>query len=106
VLAEVKKIYELRDKANGAAKSQDAKALADAKGKAEMMANPYLSEWPSKMKKKLADFAARYEKQSGADKTLLEQLAKDKTELNGVLERIALSAKLIDSMKSEIADLK
>jgi chromosome segregation ATPase len=106
VLGEVKKIYELRDKANGAAKSQDAKALADAKGKAETMPNPFLSEWPGKMKKKLADFAARYEKQSGVDKTILDQLAKDKTELNGVLERIALSAKLIESVKAEIADLK
>lgn len=106
VLAEVKKLYEYRDKANAAAKSKDAKALADAKSKAEMMANPYLSEWPNKMKKKLADFAARYEKQSGADKTILDQLAQDKIELNGVLERIALSAKLIDSVQREIADQK
>jgi hypothetical protein len=104
VQAEVKKLYEYRDKASAAAKSKDTKALADAKSKAEMMANPYLSEWPSKMKKKLAEFATRYEKQSGADKTLLDQLARDKTELNGVLERVALNAKLIDSVKDEIAD--
>jgi chromosome segregation ATPase len=106
VLAEVKKIYEYRDKANAAAKSNDTKALADAKSKAEMMANPYLSEWPNKMKKKLADFAARYEKQSGVDKTILDQLAKDKAELNSVLERVALSAKLIDSVQREIAGQK
>lgn len=106
VLAEVKKVYEYRDQASAAAKSKDAKALADAKGKAEMMANPYLSEWPNKMKKKLADFAARYEKQPAVDKAVLDQLAHDKTELAGVLERVALNAKLIDSVKREIADQK
>jgi chromosome segregation ATPase len=106
VLAEVKKLYEHRDKASAAAKAKDAKALADAKSKAEMLANPYLSEWPSKMKKKLADFAARYEKQPTVEKTVLDQLARDKSELSGVLERVALNAKLIDSVKSEIADLK
>ena len=106
VLAEVKILYGHRDKANAAAKAKDAKALADAKGKAEMMANPYLSEWPNKMKKKLADFAARYEKQPGVDKNVLNQLASDKKELDGVLERIALNAKLIDSVKDEIAGLK
>jgi chromosome segregation ATPase len=106
VQAEVKKLYEYRDQATSAAKSKDAKALADAKGKAEMMANPYLTEWPGKMKKKLADFAARYEKQPTVDPAVLNQLAHDKTELTGVLERIALNAKLIDSVKHEIADQK
>ena len=106
VLAEVKKIYAYRDQANAATKSKDAKALADAKGKAEMMGNPYLSEWPNAMKKKLADFASRYEKQSKVDEAVLRQLASDKTELNGMLERVALNAKLIDSVKSEIADQK
>jgi hypothetical protein len=106
VLAEVKKIYGYRDQATAASKSQDAKALADARGKAEMMINPYLSEWPTQMKKKLADFAARYEKQPQVDDTVLKQLASDKTELSGMLERIALNAKLIDSIKKEIADAK
>ena len=106
VLAEVKKLYEYRDKASAAVKSKDAKALADAKSRAEMMTNPYLSEWPNKMKKKLADFATRYEKQREVEKTVLDQLAQDKTELNGVLERVALNATLIDSIKREIADQK
>lgn len=106
VLAEVKKIYGYRDQATSASKSKDAKGLADAKGNAEMMANPYLSEWPDKMKKKLADFASRYEKQPKVDATVLDQLAKDKTELSGMLERVALNAKLIDSVKREIADQK
>jgi chromosome segregation ATPase len=107
VLGEVKTIYGYRDKANAAAKSKDAKALADAKSKAEMMANPYLSEWPMKMKKKLADFAAQYAKKlPGMNKAVLDQLAQDKAELSSVLDRIALSAKLIDSVKSEIADQK
>lgn len=106
VLAEVKKIYGYRDQATAASKSNDAKALADAKGKAEMMVNAYLSEWPDKMKKKLADFAARYEKQPHVDETVLKQLASDKTELSGMLERVALNAKLIDSIKREIADQK
>lgn len=104
VLAEVKKLYGYRDQANAASKSRDAKALADAKGKAEMMMNPYLSEWPTRMKKKLADFAARYEKQAQGADTILRQLASDKAELTGILERIALNAKLIDSVKAEIAD--
>jgi chromosome segregation ATPase len=106
VLAEVKKIYGYRDQASAAAKSKDAKALADAKGKAEMMGNPYLSEWPNAMKKKLADFAVRYEKQPKVDETVLRQLASDKTELGGMLERVALNAKLIDSVRGEIADLR
>ena len=104
VLAEVKKIYGYRDQASTASKSKDAKSLADAKSKAEMMPNPYLSEWPSTMKKRLADFAARYEKQPTVDKTVLDQLAHDKAEFNGVLERVALNAKLIDSVKRELAD--
>ena len=104
VLAEVKKIYAYRDQANAASKSKDTKALADAKGKAEMMGNPYLSEWPNTMKKKLADFASRYEKQPKVDETVLKQLASDKAELSGILERVALNAKLIESVKSEIAD--
>ena len=106
VLAEVKKVYEYRDQASAAAKSKDAKALAGAKSKAEMMPNPYLSEWPNKMKNKLADFATRYEKQPKVDETVLDQLAHDKTELSGMLERVALNAKLIDSVKREIADQK
>ena len=106
VLAEVKKIYGYRDQATAASKSKDAKALADAKGKAETMINPYLSEWPTTMKKKLVDFAARYEKQSQVDETVLKQLANDRKELGGVLERVALNAKLIESVKSEIADQK
>ena len=104
VLAEVKKLYGYRDQATAAAKSNDAKALADAKGKAEMMLNPYLSEWPTKMKKKLADFTSSFEKVGKSNQALMDQLAKDKTELDGMLERIALNAKLIDSVKSEIAD--
>lgn len=106
VQADVKKLYGYRDAASAAAKSKDAKALADAKSQAEMMANPYLSEWPNKMKKKLADFADRYEKQPSVDKNVLDQLARDKSELTGVLERVALNAKLIDSIKSEIAGQK
>jgi hypothetical protein len=106
VLADVKKLYAWRDAAQGAAKSKDAKALADAKGKAEMLPNPYLSEWPGKLKKKLADFAARFEKQPQMDKNVLDQLASDKKELAGILERVALNAKLIDSVKGEVAALK
>ena len=104
ILADVKKLYGYRDQATAAAKSSDAKALADAKGKAEMMPNPYLSEWPTKMKKKLADFTGSFEKLGKVDKSVMDQLAKDKVELGGILERIALNAKLIDSVKSEIAD--
>jgi len=106
VLAAVKTLYEHRDKARAAVKAKDAKALVAAKGKADMMANPYLSEWPNRMKKKLADFANRYEKQPKVDKNVLAQLARDKTELDSVLERIALNAKLIDSVKREIAAMK
>lgn len=106
VLAEVEKIYAYRDQANSAAKAKDAKALADAKSKAEMMPNPYLSQWPAKMKNKLADFASRYEKQPKVDDNALKQLASDKAELSGMLERVALNAKLIDSVKEEIADRK
>jgi chromosome segregation ATPase len=106
VLAEVKKIYGYRDQATAASKAKDAKALADAKSKAEMMINPYLSEWPTKMKKKLADFASRFEQVGKSDKAVMDQLASDKAELGGMLERIALNAKLIDSLKSEIADQK
>ena len=58
------------------------------------------------MKNKLADFATRYEKQPKVDETVLDQLAHDKTELSGMLERVALNAKLIDSVKREIADQK
>ena len=106
ILAEVKKIYGYRDQATAASKSNDAKALADAKAKAEMMPNPYLSEWPARMKKKLADFAGRFEKVGASDKAVMDQLASDKAELGGMLERVALNAKLIDSLKSEIADRK
>jgi len=35
-----------------------------------------------------------------------DQLASDKAELGGMLERIALNAKLIESLKQEIADKK
>jgi chromosome segregation ATPase len=106
ILAEVKKLYDHRDKARVAAKAKDAKALAAAKGKADMMPNPYLSDWPNGMKRKLADFATRYEKQPNVDKNVLAQLARDKVELNSVLERIALNAKLIDSVKDEVAAMK
>ena len=106
VLAEVKKIYGYREQATSASKSKDVKALADAKSKAEIMINPYLSEWPSKMKKKLADFASRYEKLGKSDSAVMDQLASDKAELGGMLERVALNAKLIDSLKTEVADQK
>lgn len=58
------------------------------------------------MKKKLADFAASYEKQLAVDKAVLDHLAHDKTDLGAVLERVALNAKLIDSVKLEIAEGK
>lgn len=106
VLADVKKLYGWRDAAQAAAKAKDAKALADAKGKAEMLPNPYLSEWPGKLKKKLADFAARFEKLPQMDKNVLDQLASDKKELAAILERVALNAKLIESVKGEVAALK
>jgi hypothetical protein len=106
VLAEVKKIYGFRDQAAAASKSNDAKALADARSKAEMMPNPYLSEWPNKMKKKLADFASSYEKVAKTSKEVMAQLASDKVELGGILARVALNAKLIDSVKVEIAEGK
>lgn len=106
VLAEVKKIHGYRDQVAAAAKASDAKALAEAKSKAEMMPNPYLSDWPGKMKKKLADFASNFEKVGRSDKTVMDQLASDKAELGGILERVALNARLIDSVKREIADQK
>lgn len=106
VLGDVKTLTGHRDKARTAAKARDAKVLADAKGKAELMPNPYLSDWPGRMKKKLADFANRYEKQPKVDKSVLAQLGRDKVELNSVLERIALNAKLMDSMKREVAAIK
>ena len=107
ILADVKSLHDLRDKARAAAKIRDRKGLAALRMKAEDMANPYLSEWPDKMKKRLADFAARFQKkETQVEKSLLEQLAKDKAELNGILERIALNAKLIDSMKDEISAIK
>ena len=106
VLGAVKTLNGHRDKARAAAKSRDAKALADAKGKAELMPNPYLSDWPARMKKKLGDFASRYEKQPKLDKNLLAQLTRDKAELNSVLGRIALNAKLMDAVKREVAAIK
>jgi hypothetical protein len=106
VLGDVKTLYGHRDKGRAAAKAHDAKALADARGKAEMMPNPFLSDWPKGMQRKLADFANRYEKQPKVDKNVLAQLARDKAELNNVLGRIALNAKLMDSVKREIAAIK
>ena len=106
VLGEVKKIYGYRDAATAASKSSDAKALADARSKAEMMPNRYLSEWPVKMKKKLTDFVSSYANLAKGNKDLMNQLASDKAELGGILERIALNAKLIDSVKREIAEQK
>lgn len=106
ILTDVKSLTGHRDKARVAVKAKDAKALADAKGKAEMMPNPYLSDWPAGMKKKLADFAARYEKQPQLDKDVLTKLTSDKKELGSVLERIALNAKLIESIKREVSAIK
>lgn len=106
VLADLKTITGHRDKARTANKGKDAKALADAKGKAEMMPNPHLSDWPKGMQRKLADFANRYEKQPKVDKLVLDQLARDKADLNSVLERIALNAKLIESIRREVSGLK
>jgi len=106
VLGDVKTLYTHRDKGRAAAKAHDAKALADARSKAEMMPNPYLSDWPKGMQRKLADFANRYEKQPKVDKSVLAQLARDKAELDNVLGRIALNAKLMDSVKREIAAIK
>jgi len=102
VLATVKTLTGHREKARAAAKAKDLKALKDARGKAELTPNPYLSDWPKAMQKKLADFAARYEKQPQLDPNVRAQLAKDKAELNSVLERIALNAKLIDDMRKEV----
>ena len=106
VLASVKTLYGHRDKARAAVKAQDRKAYADARAKAEMLPNPYLSDWPARIKKKLADFANRYEKQPKVDKSTLAQLRADKAELNSVLERIASNAKLIDSVRKEVLAIK
>jgi chromosome segregation ATPase len=102
VLAAVKVLYGHRDRARAALKAHDRKAYDDARAKAEQLPNPYLSDWPARIKRKLADFATRYEKQPKVDKAALDQLKADKAELNGVLERIALNAKLIDSVRKEI----
>jgi hypothetical protein len=104
VLAAVKTLSGHRDQARAAAKAHDLKALTGPRGKAELMANPYLSDWPKAMQKKLADFAARYEKQQ-LDANLRAQLGKDRAELKSVLERIALNAKLIEDMRKEVAGI-
>lgn len=106
VLAAVKTMVGHRDKARAAVKAQDRKAYDEARGKAETMPNPYLSDWPARIKKKLADFANRYEKQPKVDKAALDQLKSDKVELNSVLDRIALNAKLIDSIRKEVMAIK
>lgn len=111
VLAAVKTLSGHRDQARAAAKAHDLKALTGARAKAEMMANPHLSDWPKAMQKKLVDFANRYEKQPNLDANLRAQLGKDKAELKSVLERISLNAKLIEDMRKEVlniglADLK
>lgn len=105
VLTAVKTLSGHRDLARAAAKAQDLKALTGARAKAEMMANPFLSDWPKSMQKRLADFATRYEKQPGLDANLRAQLVKDKAELKSVLDRIALNAKLIDDMRKEVAGI-
>jgi hypothetical protein len=104
VLATVKVLTGHREKARAAAKAKDMKALKDARGKAEMAPNPHLSDWPKAVQKKLADFAGRYEKLS-LDANVRSQLAKDRTELDGVLERIALNAKLAEDMRKEILQI-
>ena len=105
VLATVKTLTGHREKARAADKAKDLKALKDARGKAELTPNPHLSDWPKAMQKKLADFAARYDKQPGLDANVRAQLAKDRSELNGVLERIALNAKLAEDMRKEILQI-
>lgn len=105
VLAAVKTLSGHRDQARAAAKAHDLKALTGPRAKAEMIANPYLSDWPKSMQKKLADFAARYEKQPNLDPNLRAQLVKDKAELKSVLERIALNARLIEDMRKEVAGI-
>lgn len=104
-LATVKTLGGHRDKARAAAKVKDLKALKEARGKAELMPNLYLSDWPKAMQKKLADFAGRYEKQPRLDPNVRAQLGKDKVELNSVLERIALNAKLAEDMRKEILNI-
>jgi chromosome segregation ATPase len=106
VLGSVKTLNGHRDKARAAAKSRDAKALTDAKSKAQLVPNPYLSDWPARMKKKLADFAGRYEKQPRLDKNLRAQLTRDKAELDSVLGRIGLNAKLMDEIQREVRAIK
>jgi hypothetical protein len=101
VLAAVKTMTGHRDKARVADKAKDLKALKEARGKAELMANPYLSDWPKAMQKKLAEFTGRYAKQPNLDPNVRSQLAKDQTELKSVLERIGLNAKLIDDIRKE-----
>lgn len=104
ILAAVKTMQGHRDKARVAAKAHDAKALAAAKGEAELMINPQSAGSP-KLKARLADFAARYEKKGPLDANAQAQLKKDKVELAGILERTALNAKLLESMRAEIGKL-